>query len=115
MILRHITGTQVLIHINQSARHSRKGVRTMNLQDASDLVRHTLIMALIISSPMLVIGLVVGLVVSLVQAVTQIQEQTLSFVPKTVAMVTAAIVLLPWISQRLIEYASAMFSGGALP
>ena len=53
---------------------------------------------------MLIIGLVVGVVVSLLQAVTQIQEQTLTFVPKIAAMVAAAIVLMPWIGQRLIEY-----------
>ena len=50
----------------------------MEMNEASDLVRQTLVMALLIASPMLVIGLVVGLIVSLVQAVTQIQEQTLT-------------------------------------
>ena len=54
----------------------------MNLDQATDLLRHTLILALVISAPMLIIGLVVGVIVSLVQAVTQIQEQTLTFVPK---------------------------------
>jgi len=87
----------------------------MSLQDASDLVRHTLVMALMVSAPMLVIGMVVGLIISLIQSVTQIQEQTLTFVPKTVAMVAAAIVLMPWIAQRLMDYASAMFSSGLLP
>ena len=48
---------------------------------------------------MLIIGLGVGIVVSLLQAVTQIQEQTLTFVPKIAAMVAAAIVLMPWISH----------------
>jgi len=87
----------------------------MTLQDASDLIRHTLVIALLVSAPMLLIGLVVGLIVSIVQSVTQIQEQTLTFIPKTVAMVAAAIVLMPWIAQRLMDYASAMFSGGTLP
>jgi flagellar biosynthetic protein FliQ len=59
---------------------------------------------------MLCIGLVVGVIVSLFQAVTQIQEQTLTFVPKIVAMVASAILLMPWIAHRLIEYTSAMFS-----
>jgi flagellar biosynthesis protein FliQ len=87
----------------------------MELKEATELVRQTLLMALLIASPMLVIGLVIGLIVSLVQAVTQIQEQTLTFVPKTVAMVVAAIVLMPWIGQHLMEYAAAMFSNGPLP
>jgi flagellar biosynthetic protein FliQ len=87
----------------------------MDLEQATELVRHTLILALIVSAPMLIIGLVVGVVVSLVQAVTQIQEQTLTFVPKIAAMVAAAIVLMPWISQRLLEYTAQMFSTGMHP
>ena len=87
----------------------------MTLDQATDLVRQTLMLALIISAPMLLIGLVVGIVISLFQAVTQIQEQTLTFVPKIVAMVAAAILLMPWIGQRLMEYAAAMFSTGQLP
>ena len=82
----------------------------MNLDSATDLVRQTLVLALIVSAPMLVIGLVVGIVVSLLQAVTQIQEQTLTFVPKIAAMVAAAVVLMPWIGQRVVEYATTMFS-----
>jgi flagellar biosynthetic protein FliQ len=70
-----------------------------------------LILALIISAPMLLIGLVVGVLVSLFQAVTQIQEQTLTFIPKISAMVAAAILLMPWIGQRLLHYAAAMFGG----
>lgn len=82
----------------------------MTLDYATDLVRQTLLLALIISLPMLGIGLVVGIVVSLLQAVTQIQEQTLTFVPKIVAMVGAAILLMPWIGHRVIEYAASMFT-----
>ena len=81
---------------------------------AVDLVRHTLIMALTISAPMLCVGLVVGIVVSLLQAVTQIQEQTLSFIPKIVSMVAAAILLMPWTAQRLIEYSREMFTNGLM-
>lgn len=81
----------------------------MSLQQATDLVRQTLILALIVSSPMLVIGLVVGVVVSLLQAVTQIQEQTLTFIPKIIAMVTSTILLMPWIGHRLMEYTARMF------
>jgi flagellar biosynthetic protein FliQ len=59
--------------------------------------------------------MVVGIIVSLFQAVTQIQEQTLTFIPKIVAMVAAAILLMPWMSNRLIEYTTAMFLFGRLP
>ncbi len=84
----------------------------MEVGEAVNLVRQTLLLALTVAAPMLVIGLVVGIVVSLLQAVTQIQEQTLSFIPKIVAMVAAAILLMPWSAQRLVEYARYMFSAG---
>lgn len=87
----------------------------MSLDQATDLVRHTLVLALLISAPMLAIGLVVGIVISLLQAVTQIQEQTLSFVPKIVAMTASAILLMPWIAHRLLEYSAAMFLFGRVP
>jgi flagellar biosynthetic protein FliQ len=86
----------------------------MSPGDAVDLVRHTLIMAITVSAPMLLVGLVVGILVSLLQAVTQIQEQTLSFIPKIVAMVAAAILLLPWTAQRLMEYTRDMFTAGIM-
>jgi flagellar biosynthesis protein FliQ len=87
----------------------------MDLDQATELIRHTLLLALIVSAPMLLIGLLVGIVVSLLQAVTQIQEQTLTFVPKIAAMVAAAILLMPWIGHRLLEYSAAMFLNGQAP
>jgi flagellar biosynthetic protein FliQ len=84
----------------------------MSLDEASTLIRQTLLLAMVISAPMLVMGLVVGLVISILQAVTQIQEQTLSFIPRIVAMVVSAIVLMPWISHRLMTYAMEMFVNG---
>jgi flagellar biosynthesis protein FliQ len=100
-------------------RHSRKGGGlldlSLSLQDATDLIRHTLVLALVVSAPMLLIGLAVGIIVSLLQAVTQIQEQTLTFIPKIVAMVAAAILLMPWMSQRLLEYSAAIFLEGRIP
>ena len=87
----------------------------MTLDHATEMIRQTLILALLVSAPMLLIGLIVGVVVSLLQAVTQIQEQTLTFVPKIAAMVAAAILLMPWIGTRLMEYSQAMFLAGQLP
>jgi flagellar biosynthetic protein FliQ len=86
----------------------------METGQAVDLVRQTLIMALTIAAPMLLIGLVVGIVVSLLQAITQIQEQTLSFIPKILAMVASAILLMPWSAQRLMDYAREMFTNGLM-
>jgi flagellar biosynthetic protein FliQ len=81
----------------------------MSLDQATDLIRGTLLLALIISAPMLLIGLLVGIVVSLLQAVTQIQEQTLTFVPKICAMIGAAVLLMPWIGHHLLEYTTWIF------
>jgi flagellar biosynthetic protein FliQ len=86
----------------------------MDTGNAVDLVRETLVLALTVSAPMLLCGLVVGILVSLLQAVTQIQEQTLSFIPKIVAMVAAAILLMPWTAQRLIDYSREMFTSGLM-
>jgi len=87
----------------------------MSVESASEFIRHTLVMVLVIASPMLIVGMVVGVIASLLQAVTQIQEQTLAFVPKLTAMIIAAIVLMPWIEERLRDYASAVFATGQLP
>jgi flagellar biosynthetic protein FliQ len=74
------------------------------------LVRETLLITLKIAAPILAAGVVVGLVVSIVQTVTSIQDQALVFVPKLVAMIIVAVLLTPWIVQRLVEYAAEMFS-----
>jgi flagellar biosynthesis protein FliQ len=86
----------------------------MDLDQAVLLVRYTLVLALLVSAPMLIVGLVVGIFVSLLQAVTQIQEQTLTFIPKIAAMGAAAIFFMPWMCHRLIEYAHAIFSNSPL-
>jgi len=90
-------------------------VLKMNLDEATELLRHTLVLTMVISAPILLVGLGVGLIISIVQAVTQIQEQTLAFVPKIAAMVAVTILLMPWISNRLIEYTEALLSMGSLP
>ena len=74
-------------------------------------VREALMMALVLSAPVLGAGLLVGLVISLLQAVTQVQEQTLAFVPKIVAMILVAILLLGWMGSQLSEFAIRMFGG----
>ncbi len=76
----------------------------MEFSEALDLGREALTMVLTLASPILVIGMAVGLSIALLQAVTQLQEQTLTFVPKIVAMVLSAIVFVPWIAKRLLEY-----------
>lgn len=80
------------------------------LQDPVDVARLALMQALIIAVPILGAGLVVGLLISLFQAVTQIQEQTLTFVPKIIVMILVAVVLLSWISIRMANFAVEMFT-----
>ena len=74
-------------------------------------VREALMISLVLSAPVLGAGLLVGLVISLLQAVTQVQEQTLAFVPKIVAMIVVAIILLGWMGSQLSEFAVRMFGG----
>ncbi len=81
-------------------------------EEAVDVARLALIQVLIIALPILGAGLLIGLLVSLFQAVTQIQEQTLSFVPKIIVMILVAVVLLGWISIRMADFATEMFTGG---
>jgi flagellar biosynthetic protein FliQ len=71
---------------------------------AVELLRRAVTLALLVAAPMLVTALLVGVVVSLVQAVTQIQEQTLTFIPKLIAMALVFMITLPWILSRLIDY-----------
>ncbi len=74
-----------------------------------DLARNMLMTALLVAAPMLVVALAVGLVVSVIQAVTQVQEQTISFVPKLVAVGATFIIALPWIIQIMVKYTTELF------
>ena len=87
----------------------------MELDIAMDLGRRVLLTALFICAPMMIIGLIVGVTVSLIQAVTQVQEMTLTFVPKIIAMVVAGIVFMPYISQKLMAFATEMFGPMPVP
>lgn len=85
----------------------------MELTQALEMGRNAFWMALSTAAPILVIGLVVGLFIAMFQAVTQLQEQTLTFVPKIAAMVVAATIFIPWIADRMVNYAKIML--GAPP
>jgi flagellar biosynthetic protein FliQ len=74
------------------------------------LVQRTLTTALMIAAPMLCAGLLVGFCVSLFQAVTSINEQTLSLIPKMLAVVTVLLLLLPWITRTVLEYAHWLYT-----
>lgn len=71
---------------------------------AIDLLRKAVFLSLLVASPMLIAALVIGVVVSLVQAVTQLQEQTLTFVPKLVGLGLVFAIALPWFLSQLVGY-----------
>ena len=74
-----------------------------------DLARNAIMLAMLIAGPMLVVALLIGLTVSILQAVTQIQEQTLAFVPKLVGVSAVFLLALPWILQLLVKYTTELF------
>ncbi|MGB7345087.1 MAG: flagellar biosynthesis protein FliQ [Pirellulaceae bacterium] len=80
-----------------------------------DLCRTALISAVVIAAPMLIVGLVVGLIVGLFQTLTQIQDQTVSFVPKILAMAVALIACMPWLMSRMVEFTRGAFENAGMP
>ncbi len=83
----------------------------MDPQTAIDLAREALWMTLLIGAPVLVTGLIVGLAVSLLQALTQIQEQTVVFVPKIIAMLLVLSLSLPWLIAHMMQYTNDLIVG----
>jgi flagellar biosynthesis protein FliQ len=82
-------------------------------QFAIDVARNALIVALELAGPLLAASLVVGMAVSIFQAVTQINEQTLSFVPKIAVVVGSLVFLGPWMGQTLVNYTVNVFNSVA--
>lgn len=74
----------------------------------TDLARNAMMITALLAAPLLIVALVVGLLVSVFQTVTQIQEQTLSFVPKLLAVGVTFLVALPWMLQLLVEYTAQL-------
>ncbi len=81
----------------------------MSQDIAIQLGREALYMVMLVSAPMLGLGLIVGVAVSIFQATTQIQEQTLVFVPKIIATFVAILIFGPWILGMMVDYAREMF------
>lgn len=71
---------------------------------AVDLVRNAILLTLMVAGPLLITALLVGVGVSLLQAVTQIQEQTLTFIPKLLLVGLVLVLTLPWTLSQLVEY-----------
>ena len=85
----------------------------MTRDEVVALGTHALELTLKISLPLLLVGLIIGLVVSIFQAITQIQEQSLVFIPKIVATAAVLIVAGPWMLDQLIGYTADLW--GSIP
>jgi flagellar biosynthetic protein FliQ len=81
----------------------------MDTSAAIDLAREAAWLTFLLSTPLLGASLVVGLVMSIGQAVTQIQDQTVSFVPKLFVELLVMLLLLPWMLSQMTEYAINLF------
>jgi flagellar biosynthetic protein FliQ len=77
------------------------------------IAREAVLTILLVAGPALGIGMLVGLLVSIFQATTQIQEQTLTFIPKIVAVLVSIVIFGPWMIRRLVDFAERLL--GELP
>lgn len=81
----------------------------MNQEMVLHLARETLQVTLMVSGPLLLVSLVVGILVSIAQVVTSIQDMTLSFVPRTIAVFLVSLFLFPWFMNTMIAFAARLF------
>lgn len=81
----------------------------MENEFAIEVVNQAIKVTLLLSAPMLIGALVVGILVSIFQAVTQINEQTLSFIPKILVIVVALVIFSPWMMETLVTYTQDLF------
>ena len=82
----------------------------MNQDQVINISMQAMEVAFKVSMPLLLVGLVIGLVVSIFQAVTQIQEQTLSFIPKIIGMGVVLVVAGPWMLSEVVTYTQELYS-----
>jgi flagellar biosynthetic protein FliQ len=85
----------------------------MDVETVVNLGRDAMFVTLLVAAPMLVAGMVVGLAISILQSVTQIQEITLTFVPKIVVVMVAFVIFLPWMVSRVMGFVQPLFGGFA--
>jgi flagellar biosynthetic protein FliQ len=81
----------------------------VNQDTVVNLAAQAMNLSLKVAGPLLLVGLVIGLVVSVFQAVTQIQEQSLTLIPKIVGVAVVIVLLGPWMLGQLVSYTSALF------
>lgn len=81
----------------------------MSVTQVIDIGRDAMVFILLLSGPLLLVGLVVGLLVGIFQAVTQINEMTLTFVPKIIAIFGLMVYMLPWMVTQMVDYTVRLF------
>ena len=81
----------------------------MGIDDVLIIGRDAMIVTLLISAPMLISGMVIGLVISVFQSVTQIQEITLTFIPKIFVVFVAFVLFLPWMIEVMLQFVEPLF------
>ncbi|MDV6031749.1 MAG: flagellar biosynthetic protein FliQ [Phycisphaera sp. RhM] len=84
---------------------------TLDSSQAIDLCRQALMLAALLAAPVLVIGAVVGIATGLLQTLFQIQDQSISFVPKLIVSSLVLLACMPWMFSRMIEFTQTMFAG----
>ena len=82
----------------------------MDTREAIDIVNKLLFLTLLILTPILGAGLIVGLTIAIFQSITQIQEMTLTFIPKLLAMTLVIFYSLPWITEKIKDYTIEIFN-----
>lgn len=75
-----------------------------------DMLTQALQLSLLIASPMLLFGLVIGLIISIFQSVTQIQEMTLTYIPKIIGVILAVMLFAPWMLDKIMAYTIQLFN-----
>ena len=86
----------------------------MTIEGVAEIAGQALMLILKVSMPVLLVSLCVGLLVSIFQTVTSIQEQTLTFVPKIIAIFVALVLLAPWMMKSIVEFMTQLWSNFSL-
>ena len=82
----------------------------MSIDQSVDVVKGLMMLCLKVSTPFLLSAMIIGLLVSFFQAITSLQEQTLTFVPKALVVVTVVFILFPWLMNTMLDYTAETFN-----
>ena len=85
---------------------------TIDSSQAIDLCRQALLLAAMLAAPVLLVGAIIGIVTGLLQTLFQIQDQSISFVPKLIVSSVVLLACMPWMFSRMIEFTQTLFAGG---